>query len=60
MVGDIKQSIYGFRQAEPRLFSELLQDFAAGRQEGIVQYLSDNFRSHPAIVAAQPPVRNAI
>ena len=52
MVGDIKQSIYGFRQAEPRLFSELLQDFAADRQEGIVQYLSDNFRSHPAIVAA--------
>jgi ATP-dependent helicase/nuclease subunit A len=52
MVGDIKQSIYGFRQAEPRLFAELLRDFQAGRQEGAVQYLSDNFRSHASIVGA--------
>ncbi len=46
MVGDIKQSIYGFRQAEPRLFAELIQAFEAGSEEGRVRPLSDNFRSH--------------
>ena len=46
MVGDIKQSIYGFRQAEPRLFAELIQAFEAGNEEGRVRPLSDNFRSH--------------
>ncbi len=52
MVGDVKQSIYGFRQAEPRLFSELIEAFEAQREEGGVQYLSDNFRSHPAVLDA--------
>lgn len=45
-VGDIKQSIYGFRQAEPRLFREQLEDCEAGRAEGRVEYLAENFRSH--------------
>jgi ATP-dependent helicase/nuclease subunit A len=51
MVGDVKQSIYGFRQAEPRLFTELVRSFAAGRQEGEVCYLADNFRSQRDLVA---------
>jgi len=46
MVGDIKQSIYGFRQAEPRLFAELIQAFETGSEQGQVRPLSDNFRSH--------------
>ncbi len=46
MVGDLKQSIYGFREAEPRLFAELAAAFRAGRAEGRVEFLSDNFRSH--------------
>ncbi len=46
MVGDIKQSIYGFREAEPRLFTARLDAYAAGREEGCVKYLADNFRSH--------------
>ncbi len=50
MVGDVKQSIYGFREAEPRLFSELIEAFAAGREPGCVQYLSDNFRSHCGVL----------
>ncbi len=46
MVGDIKQSIYGFREAEPRLFNEQVAAFDQGREPGVVQHLSDNFRSH--------------
>lgn len=46
MVGDVKQSIYGFRQAEPSLFLKKYHDFADSgneKQERIL--LSDNFRS---------------
>lgn len=50
LVGDLKQSIYGFREAEPRLFAELQADFDAGRQEGRVLPLSDNFRSHATLL----------
>ncbi|MEW6252130.1 MAG: UvrD-helicase domain-containing protein, partial [Planctomycetota bacterium] len=52
MVGDVKQSIYGFREAEPRLFSELTEALVAGACEGRVEYLSDNFRSHADLLAA--------
>jgi len=52
LVGDLKQSIYGFRQAEPRLFAKLIDDFESGQQEGRVHYLSDNFRSHPQLLDA--------
>lgn len=52
LVGDVKQSIYGFRQAEPRLFTALRDALAQGAAEGRVQYLADNFRSHPDILAA--------
>ena len=46
MVGDVKQSIYGFRQAEPRLFLKKYHDFAQEEnthEERIL--LSNNFRS---------------
>ncbi len=52
MVGDVKQSIYGFRQAEPRLFAELAAGLESGQAEGRIEYLSDNFRSHSALLAA--------
>jgi len=46
VVGDVKQSIYRFRRAEPRVFRELRQEIpAAGRLP-----LSKNFRSQPAIL----------
>jgi ATP-dependent helicase/nuclease subunit A len=51
VVGDVKQSIYGFREAEPRLFGELARAFAHGDEDGCVLPLSDNFRSHPDLVA---------
>ncbi|MBK9120873.1 MAG: UvrD-helicase domain-containing protein [Phycisphaerales bacterium] len=50
MVGDIKQSIYGFREAEPRLFAHTLARFESGVEAGCVEYLSDNFRSHAAVL----------
>lgn len=48
LVGDIKQSIYGFRQADPGLFLEQLEAIPAARGRAI--HLSDNFRSHPAVL----------
>ena len=45
-VGDINQSIYGFRHAEPEVFREY-RDRAARRVE-----LADNFRSRPEILRA--------
>lgn len=52
MVGDVKQSIYGFREAEPRLFTALVAALEAGAAEGRVEYLADNFRSHADLLAA--------
>ncbi len=50
MVGDVKQSIYGFRHADPRLFAAQAAAFENGTEDGRVIYLSDNFRSHPDLL----------
>jgi ATP-dependent helicase/nuclease subunit A len=50
MVGDLKQSIYGFRQAEPRLFADQMEVLLRGREEGRLLRLTDNFRSHHDLV----------
>ncbi|MDR0196630.1 MAG: UvrD-helicase domain-containing protein [Oscillospiraceae bacterium] len=44
-VGDIKQSVYGFRGAEPRVFG---QAAASGEYETV--YLSNNFRSSNEVI----------
>jgi ATP-dependent helicase/nuclease subunit A len=49
MVGDYKQSIYGFRGAEPALFLEkekLYEDGAAGERV----FLAESFRSDPPVL----------
>lgn len=54
-VGDIKQSIYRFRLAEPRIFIDKLNRFRDYREpgEGPVQIpLKDNFRSRSTVVDA--------
>ena len=51
MVGDVKQSIYGFREAEPRLFSERIDAYQREPAAGRVLYLPDNFRAHERLVA---------
>jgi len=49
MVGDVKQSIYRFRQAEPRLFLEKYAAYGRG-EGGTLLPLTMNFRSRPGIL----------
>ncbi|GEO63254.1 helicase-exonuclease AddAB subunit AddA [Companilactobacillus nantensis] len=49
MVGDIKQSIYGFRQAAPRLFTEKYDRFQKSDNDAELVQLSKNFRSSKAV-----------
>lgn len=52
MVGDVKQSIYGFRQADPSLFLEKYQSYQAeNKQSGTSIILAENFRSNEAVIA---------
>ncbi|MBQ6946536.1 MAG: UvrD-helicase domain-containing protein, partial [Clostridia bacterium] len=55
MVGDVKQSIYRFRAACPKLFLDKKEqsELAAGREitRPSFLYLNQNFRSHPDILA---------
>ncbi|WP_028977570.1 helicase-exonuclease AddAB subunit AddA [Sporolactobacillus terrae] len=50
MVGDVKQSIYGFRLAEPGLFREKYKQFSRPDTNGQVIDLSNNFRSRQEII----------
>lgn len=49
MVGDVKQSIYRFRQAEPGLFLDKYGRYADG-QEGVRIDLHQNFRSRSEVL----------
>lgn len=49
MVGDVKQSIYRFRQAEPGLFLEKYRLYEMG-EKGIRIDLHQNFRSRPEVL----------
>ncbi|MDD2445696.1 MAG: UvrD-helicase domain-containing protein [Clostridia bacterium] len=49
MVGDVKQSIYGFRQAEPDIFLDMQKQFC-NSEDSEVMYLNSNFRSHKKIL----------
>ena len=51
MVGDVKQSIYRFRQAEPKIFLEKLSAQKRGEKPERID-LNANFRSRPAILEA--------
>ncbi|EST12890.1 helicase-exonuclease AddAB subunit AddA [Sporolactobacillus laevolacticus] len=50
MVGDVKQSIYGFRLAEPGLFIEKYKRFSSPETDGQVIDLSSNFRSRQEVI----------
>lgn len=55
MVGDVKQSIYGFRGAQPEIFAEVRRSYApladAAGEDAATVSLSANFRSAPNILA---------
>ncbi len=50
MVGDLKQSIYKFRNAVPALFSEKYNSYADGKNPGELIKLFKNFRSRDGVV----------
>lgn len=49
LVGDVKQSIYGFRLADPRIFSRCHDNWKSAPHAQVIP-LADNFRSHKAIL----------
>ncbi|HWR06021.1 helicase-exonuclease AddAB subunit AddA [Sporomusa sp.] len=53
MVGDVKQSIYRFRLAEPELFMDKYHRYQQGEAAGCKRIdLSQNFRSRPGVLHA--------
>ncbi len=69
MVGDIKQSIYGFRGAMPSIFSDYRRSFTeyngknpeySGNSDGRTVFLSENFRSAQPITEFVNTVSDAL
>lgn len=52
MVGDIKQSIYRFRQADPHIFNRQFKTFRDHPEQGKVIVLKENFRSQAEVLEA--------
>lgn len=52
MVGDVKQSIYRFRLAEPELFNQKYQTYPMRGNLYRLIRLANNYRSRPAVIAA--------
>ena len=50
LVGDVKQSIYRFRLADPRIFVKYKTLWGEGEKGGQALNLSENFRSHEGIL----------
>lgn len=52
MVGDIKQSIYKFRLADPFIFREKARQFRGETENGELILMNDNFRSLSCVIDA--------
>ena len=50
LVGDVKQSIYSFRHADPEIFMSVFNTFKSSPQSGKVIHMADNFRSNAIIL----------
>ena len=64
MVGDIKQSIYGFRSADPTVFADMKRAFphlrdAAGSASAAV-YMSENFRCDRTVIDTVNEIFDAV
>ena len=59
LVGDVKQSIYRFRLAEPAIFQGYAQRWGGG-SDGSLVTLADNFRSREAILGFINPLFTAL
>ena len=57
IVGDVKQSIYGFRMAEPTMFTERIDEFS--RRDAAL-HLSANFRSSNEVIEGVNSIFNPI
>ncbi len=60
LVGDIKQSIYRFRLADPRIFRDYEQRWRGPDAGGCCIALSDNFRSREALLEFVNPLFAAL
>ncbi len=59
MVGDVKQSIYGFRLADPNIFAARREEFEASDGANVIDF-NANFRSNPEILRFVNSVFNAV
>ncbi|MGB9932897.1 UvrD-helicase domain-containing protein [Haloarcula amylolytica] len=66
-IGDVKQSIYQWRSADPQIFSEIIQDAQAGQADEYLEVegmeyrpLTTNFRSHPDLVESANHIFDAV
>lgn len=60
MVGDVKQSIYGFRNAEPSLFLDKYDQFEHANNEHERIILAENFRSNQGVIKFVNQVFNQV
>ena len=50
MVGDVKQSIYAFRQSNPDIFLQIEENYKKYNQQSVALTLNDNYRSDKNIL----------
>lgn len=60
MVGDVKQSIYGFRHTDPTIFLDKVEDYTANTDKGKAVLLNKNYRSRKEILEFVNLIFNAI
>ena len=60
LVGDVKQSIYRFRLANPRIFARYERDWRGPGSAGQCRHLSENFRSREGLLNFLNPLFAAL